>query len=200
MARINVEKKWWGDPRRGTLIELTGSAHKADGMALSAWHLAQQYFFPKKLAIPFSDWEKFGFGMELIKAQLAILIDDGRNVWVKGSGEHFGWLFQRSNAGKASVKARKQAKQRPSDGRLTVVKRLSSSLLSTPHSSISSPSSRKNVDKSGNQKTKKKSAGKGGLDTAYKGGSDDDVAQAQKKLIRARLQRGIRIDGTEGNA
>lgn len=96
MARINIEDSLFTDPRWQDLLIKTGCKHKALGLITSAWILAQKHWVQHK-SVPKKTWSK---DLDiLIEVELAERLNDG-SVYVKGSKSAFGWLEQRSNAGK----------------------------------------------------------------------------------------------------
>jgi len=101
MPRINIEDKWWGDPRRSRLVSLLGNVEaEADGAFVIAIKLAQQYWIPNKEHIPMKSWKGAGIADELITCGLAEITNDGKTVYVSGSEEHFAWWFKKQEAGR----------------------------------------------------------------------------------------------------
>lgn len=96
MARINVEDKWFCDPRREILKEKVGRL-KADGVALNFWKIAQEYYRLETI-IPKEVYFECENAREFLEARLAEDREDG--VYIKGSRELFDWIHQRKEAGK----------------------------------------------------------------------------------------------------
>lgn len=120
MARINIEECWWSDPRRMKLIELVGTMI-ADGAALNAWRVAQE-FWAKGMLVPKSIWQHVQANAKLIEANLAEERGDG--VYVRGSSEYLSWVAERRAAamagGKKSAEKRsKKLKQTPTKRKQT---------------------------------------------------------------------------------
>jgi len=44
MARINIEEKWWNDPRRERLTEFLGDPSRTEGVAVKFWRLSQTHW------------------------------------------------------------------------------------------------------------------------------------------------------------
>lgn len=110
MPRINIEDKWFLDPRRDVLISLlNGDSEKADGAAIAAWRLAQPFFI-KGERIPKQRFNLLKSSQALIDSQLAVV--EGDEVRVCGAHEHFRWIHEKAEAsriaGKASAEARKK--------------------------------------------------------------------------------------------
>lgn len=101
MARINIEEKWWGDPRRTRLIARVGSVDLADGMAVSFWRASQEF-----------DGEAFEFGHLFEKDRVEVFLSaglltiDGEKIYVKGSKDAHEWVATRRSAGSKGGKAR----------------------------------------------------------------------------------------------
>jgi hypothetical protein len=72
VARINIEEKWWTDPRRSKLGQLLGNPFFAESVAASAWRLAQEYWEKGEL-IPGHIFVMLFGAMELLRANLAQL-------------------------------------------------------------------------------------------------------------------------------
>ena len=96
MARINIEERWWTDPRRKLLIRLTKSEALADGVAVSAWRLSQSYY-KTDFQIPAKVFELSEGVAELVGAELAI--KNGDFYYVAGSRDAGDYLIKRSEAG-----------------------------------------------------------------------------------------------------
>lgn len=96
MARINIEDSLFTDPRYIKLVIKTGDQYKALGLLFAAFQLAQKHWLRHK-KIPKENWiSDFN---DLLDCGLAEILDCG-SVYIKGSKEQFGWLEQRSEAGK----------------------------------------------------------------------------------------------------
>lgn len=103
MARINIEEKWWTDPRREKLAFLLGSFLIADGLALKLWRLSQENWKgskkdKEKQLIPLSKFEFIEFREKLLEAKMCEIRDEG--VYVFGSEEHHEWLLSKKRNGK----------------------------------------------------------------------------------------------------
>ena len=99
MARINIEDSIFKDTRFFDLSLKLGSKRTALGALVEAFILAQQYFLKSSdHLIPLEKWKEQKISDELIEVGLAEMVDDG--IYVKGSKEQFGWLKQKSEAGK----------------------------------------------------------------------------------------------------
>lgn len=109
MARINIEDRWWTDPRRKALVRICGSEEYADGLAINLWRLAQnkEYLTSDGSFIPdtvMDDWQETS---KLIEAKL--IQKQGNSYYVKGSTESLCWLNERrSNAAKGGASKSKE--------------------------------------------------------------------------------------------
>lgn len=100
MARINFEDSILSDPRFLQLCMKFGCRLKAAGALYFSWNLAQRWFLKSPHhTIPFDAWEKAMLPDELFEVGFAKKTDSG--VYISGSKEHFRWLKQKSDAGKA---------------------------------------------------------------------------------------------------
>lgn len=116
MARINIEEKWFSDPRRSALACKLGSEVKADGVMIIAIRLAQQYWIPNKELIPFKSWNGVELPEELVSVGLAEKREKG--YYVSGSEEHFSWWFKRNEYKKEAGKiGGRISAQRPRDNK-----------------------------------------------------------------------------------
>lgn len=106
MARMNVEEKWWSDPRRGRLILLLKNHLLADGAMLNAWKLAERYWVPDRKLIPLNVWEEAEMPEEIFTVSLATREEFG--IKVRGIEDEFEWRSQRREAGRKGGK-QKQA-------------------------------------------------------------------------------------------
>lgn len=101
MARINIEDSLWADQRFIQLCIKTGDMAKAVGAVLLAFKLAQRFWVPDQRNIPSVQFRSTPLASDLIEVGLAEYFDNEQFVYVKGTKEQFGWLIQRSQAGKA---------------------------------------------------------------------------------------------------
>ena len=72
MARVNVEEKWWSDPRRTMLGQLLGNPYLTEGVATMAWRLSQEYWEKRQL-IPGHIFITLHGAFELLTTNLACL-------------------------------------------------------------------------------------------------------------------------------
>lgn len=98
MARVNIEDKWWMDPRREQLGILLGSLTLADGVAVKFWRVSQDYWKTKKVGIPANIFRHIPYSDEFLSCSLAVQKDDF--FYVLGSEEHHQWLIAKKEAGK----------------------------------------------------------------------------------------------------
>lgn len=145
MARINVEDSLFKSKRFLNLVIKTGDVDRALGAMVRAWALAQKFWLSPSQLIPREAWDKEELHPGIIECGLAEERDQG--VYVSGSKEQFGWLEQRSEAGKKpKAKSKGKPRKRPiatdndrvSDGNGS--KPLSLSLSPSPSHSLSSVS------------------------------------------------------------
>lgn len=110
MARINVDDKWWNDPRRKKLGLLLKDTDLADGIMLSLWRLAFDYYKDDAKGIPEHVFECVR-GCSEIKQSMLVDVRN-KEVYVRGSSEHFAWILKHTEkkraAGKKSAEARRQ--------------------------------------------------------------------------------------------
>lgn len=115
LARINIENKWWEDPRRTTLIGLLGNPYIVDGVWFGLVRQAQLRFntnskglISLKLVKAYPHWEDF-----LNEGLLEIRGDE---IYVSGTDEHFAWMKESeesgSRGGKISAKRPRDEKGR----------------------------------------------------------------------------------------
>jgi len=96
MARINIEDKWWSDPRRNRLIDKLGNSKLVDGLMVQLWRYSQNHN-----GEPF-EWKGI---LEENEAQalacvgLCLLAENG-TIYVKGSSEAHEWLNKRRESGR----------------------------------------------------------------------------------------------------
>jgi hypothetical protein len=111
MPRINIEEKWWSDPRRMTLTAKLGMG-TADGCFFILARLAQEH-----------NGEPFdATGMvpdEWIQAILScgLAIGQPNAIYIKGSREHHNWI--KSQRERASLGGRKSNKLREATAKQT---------------------------------------------------------------------------------
>ncbi len=95
------------------LIELVGTM-VADGAALNAWRIAQE-FWSKGELVPKAIWQHVQANASLIQANLAEERESG--IYVSGSSEYLSWVAERrlaaSAGGKQSAKKRAKAPSKP---------------------------------------------------------------------------------------
>lgn len=97
MARINIDDDVESRPEYRKLLKLVGGDdHKALGMLVTFWRLAQKYWGEGKL-IPLADIEAWDF-QPILESRWGIRKDDG--IYAIGSEERFAWYRQRVEAGK----------------------------------------------------------------------------------------------------
>lgn len=179
MARINIETSLWGKTAFQNLLIKVGDRHKAKGMVVELFTLAQKFWFPKMELIPIdaiheSDLEP------CLNAGLAEERDGF--AYVFGTEKSFAWLFQKSTAGHRSGEARqKKSKKNKIERTLTDVERTltdanvrqrdGTSLLSSPSSLLFSPTLNSNSQLSTHigevEKNETPSANAGALIAAY---------------------------------
>lgn len=97
MARLNIETSLWQDPRFLRLIIAVGDRHRAVGMIVELWSVAQRYWCPDQMLIPTEVWSTLDLE-PLVACGLAEPRGDG--IYAKGIEKHFEWWFKASNAGK----------------------------------------------------------------------------------------------------
>ncbi len=151
MARLNVETKLWADPRFQMLMIEVGDRQKAKGMVVELWTVAQAHYIPNRNLIPESEFTALGLE-PLIKVGLAERRESG--VYAKGSEEHFGWLFERQEAGRRGgiASAASKAKQSSSKIKQSLSKPKQSS--SKTKQNVPSSSSSFSFSKNKEEKTK----------------------------------------------
>lgn len=97
MARINVEERFWFDPRLKALKRELGE-YEATGQVLEFWRLAQQYFINNE-NIPHEHWNVSGLSEFLIKFGFAIKHKDN-SVSAQSGAKHFRWLIKAKEDGR----------------------------------------------------------------------------------------------------
>jgi len=139
MARVNIEEKWWTDPRRKMLARLVGNEYLADGIMVSVWRLAQTYRGRGNGLIPHHVWNAVEANSSIVEANLAKIEADG--VYVYGSHDHLDWVVEkRQQAIEAGKKGGRKSGQRPRDER----GRFLPSQATTKHNPSDTPSDWKN--------------------------------------------------------
>ncbi len=96
--RINIENKWFSDPRRNLLIQRLGSSFLADGIWLQAILLAQEYWGQDYALIPEKIFSLFEHNDALVDCCLVEKRDGG--FYLCGSKEHLSWVAERRAAGR----------------------------------------------------------------------------------------------------
>lgn len=112
MARLNLEDRWFDDPRRLALIEKIG-AIQTDGSAVQIFRMAQSYFKQNVAnpSIPYQTFARCPNALLFIEIGLAEVIDGF--VYVRGSREHFEWIRARKvNGSKGGLARASKAKQK----------------------------------------------------------------------------------------
>lgn len=98
MARLNIESKLFSDTRFLRLVAKLGDHEKAIGSLVLALMTAQQHWFPDRNPIPKDQFISKDLSRGLIEVGLAEELENG-DVYMKGSAEHFEWLFEKQRAG-----------------------------------------------------------------------------------------------------
>lgn len=108
VARLNIEDCWWTDPRRTALAEALGNEPLADGTAIRAWRLAQEFWKHGRGLVPKAMFDMLKSGSNLVQVGLAEIRGDG--VYIRGSSAYLDWIAERREAarlgGKKSAEAR----------------------------------------------------------------------------------------------
>jgi hypothetical protein len=113
LARLNIEDKFFSDPRFIELCISLGDKFKAVGVMIMAWRLAQKWYLTPERLIPISEWKKANLPDEIYASGLAEKIDG--KVRVMGSDEHFSWILKCREAGKrGSLKRLENSSRVPS--------------------------------------------------------------------------------------
>jgi hypothetical protein len=109
MARINIEDCWWTDPRRSALSRLVGET-RADGIAVRAWRLGQDFWKHGRGLIPKELFDCLDGAAELIQSGLAEV--RASFVYVRGSSAYLDWVAEKREqakvAGKKSAEVRRK--------------------------------------------------------------------------------------------
>lgn len=101
MARLNIEQKWWSDPRRTKLIERVGSSALADGLALNLWRMSQE-----NSGKPFQNqWLFSDEHLDALNYARLATLKDGL-IHVAGAAEHHAWILKRRESASAGGRAR----------------------------------------------------------------------------------------------
>jgi hypothetical protein len=156
MARINIEECWWSDPRRSKLIRLLGGdTRKADGLAIEAWRLAQEFWKHDRKLVPLGHFEALEDSQFLIEAGLVKVIGD--QVYVRGSSQYLEWVKEQRDiaveAGKKSAEERRKrfGSAQPGADKNTNIFERNSNETRTPSNGIE-PSVSGSVSDSGSSK------------------------------------------------
>lgn len=98
VARINAEDDWWKDTskRRAALIKAVArrernTEREADGTAMEAWRLSQEYWKAGKRLVPHDVWKRAELDA-LVDCDLAEVREEG--VYVRGTENQHEWLRQ----------------------------------------------------------------------------------------------------------
>lgn len=109
MARLTIEDCWWTDPRRTALGRGLGDLELADGVAASAWRLAQEFWKREQALVPKSLFDSLRGALELIRVGLADVREGF--VYVRGSSAYLDWIREQREiakiAGKKSAEIRR---------------------------------------------------------------------------------------------
>jgi len=107
MARINIDDRWWVDPRRRLLIKAVGDEYVADGLALHFWKLGQEAE-KRDNRINKKQFKLMPHSDAFLSCELAVEIDGG--IYIKGSEKEYSYLKKAkvngSKGGKKSAAAR----------------------------------------------------------------------------------------------
>lgn len=110
MARINIEDCWWTDPRRSALGRALGGEEIADGVAVRAWRLGQEFWKKGRMLVPLELFQTLHGYEALLKVGLADVRESF--VYVRGSSAYLDWVAERTKnareAGKKSAQSRKE--------------------------------------------------------------------------------------------
>jgi hypothetical protein len=102
--RLNLEDSLLIGKRFEKLIIRLGSKRAALGAVVEAWIVAQRYWKACDNGIPKTVWRTEELAQELIDVDLAE--DRGDFVYIRGSKDHFGWLRERTEAGRKGGEAK----------------------------------------------------------------------------------------------
>ena len=108
MPRINIEDKWWSDPRRGALIAKLGSVHLADGVMVGLWRISQEFN-----GQPF-EWASY-YDKDTVDAisSTGLASVEHQLIYVKGSRDHHEWLKAKRDAARKGGKKSAELRQAP---------------------------------------------------------------------------------------
>ncbi len=142
MTRLNVETSLWSDPRFQSFMIRIGDQHRAIGMVIILWILAQQHWCPNKELIPFAIWNEAKLPEDLIDCGLAERRDSG--IYARGSEKQFQWWFERQEAGrKGGLKSAESRRSKLKQDLSVAQPNSSKSKQSEPSSSSSSSFSKR---------------------------------------------------------
>ncbi|MDX2244316.1 MAG: hypothetical protein NW224_26885 [Leptolyngbyaceae cyanobacterium bins.302] len=145
MPRVNIETSVWSDARFQRLMITIGDRHRAIGVIVDLWILAQQFWFPDKKLIPVEAWTIASLPEALVECGL---VDDRRpeGYYAKGAEKHFNWWFEGMVQRRDAGKRRASTGQRDSSGRWVAgqsTNALTSERQPSPSTSSSVSSSKK---------------------------------------------------------
>lgn len=108
MARINIEDSLFKDGRFIDLAIKLGSRRSALGALMEAFIIAQEFYLStdNDRLVPIKEWERQRIAPEIVEVGLAEKREHG--IYVHGSDKQFGWLIQRSEAGKRNKGQKKE--------------------------------------------------------------------------------------------
>lgn len=111
LARINIEDSLFKDDRFLELIAILGNKTLALGAIVEAFILAQKHYLNESndRLIPIVEFQRSKYIKELNSVGFIEIKENG--VYVKGSENQFGWLLQRSKAGKKSSLSKSNIKE-----------------------------------------------------------------------------------------
>lgn len=113
MGCLNVDDKWFDDPRRDSLIELIGQT-AADGTAMKMWRLAETWY-RKDSIVPREIFFTHKHAKEFLTVKLAEERPDG--VYIKGSKEFFQYITDAKEGKKKAGETRAATAERDEKGR-----------------------------------------------------------------------------------
>lgn len=106
MARLNVEvDKIWRKAGFQKLMIQVGDRHKAKGIVIDLWELAQQYWFPERKLIPEQAFKEADLPDILFDPAIGLAERRPDGIYAKGSEEQFQWLFEAQEKGRKGGKA-----------------------------------------------------------------------------------------------
>lgn len=111
MARINIQEKWWTDPRRTALAKAVKSQELADGIVINFWRTAQEFWKKKQQGIPEGIFRQMEHHCLLLQCEIAVQFDG--MIYAKGGKKNFDWLFERlqqSSKGGINSAAKRRSK------------------------------------------------------------------------------------------